>query len=104
MIETVFCNLLDNAVKYGDIEDPQIHVDTSESDGICEVRISNAGEPIPASRLGDVVKPFVRLSARQPGMGLGLAICSKIVAAHGGTFCVDSNVQRTTVTFTLPCS
>jgi signal transduction histidine kinase len=63
------------------------------------VRISDNG-----IGLDDSVAAFEPFITTKPeGMGLGLAICRSIVAAHGGTLSAERNVGfGTTLTVTLP--
>lgn len=68
----------------------------------------NAGEPIPASKLGAIFDPFRQVDgngvrSRNPrSMGLGLYIARAIVCAHGGTIGVTSDRGGTSFTLTLP--
>ena len=65
------------------------------------------GHGIPADKLARVVEPFYMVdksrARRQGGSGLGLALCSRIAQAHGGTLAMESELGKgTTVTVTLP--
>ena len=61
--------------------------------GVFELSVSNAGEPIPAGTIERLFQPFFRASARpdHQGLGLGLYIAAEIARAHGGTLVVISN-------------
>ena len=51
--------------------------------GAVLLEVEDDGPGIPASQLPQLFKPFVTTKAE--GTGLGLAVCKKIVEAHGGT-------------------
>jgi signal transduction histidine kinase len=80
-----FNNLVENAVRYGHAADIAIH---DQPDSLT-VTIDDQGPGIPADRIADVFRPFVRLeesrNRESGGAGLGLAIARSVVLAHGGT-------------------
>ena len=62
---------------------------------------------IPADKLARVTEPFYMVdksrARKQGGSGMGLALCQRIAAVHGGTLQISSQVGvGTTVTVTLP--
>jgi signal transduction histidine kinase len=77
-------NLVDNAVRYGDRARVAL---TATPDGP-RITIDDDGPGIPADRIEEVYKPFVRLetsrSRETGGTGLGLSIARSIILAHGG--------------------
>jgi two-component system sensor histidine kinase/response regulator len=89
----VFQNLLSNAMKYRRIEDkPKIHVSAGIQNDRYHFSVRDNGigfEPKDASR---IFEPFKRLHSWSaiPGNGIGLAICKKIVEAHGGEIWAES--------------
>jgi PAS domain S-box-containing protein len=61
----------------------------------------DSGHGIPEKMLGNLWSPLQTTKAK--GMGFGLAICKRIVKAHGGKIAIESTVgQGTTVTVKLP--
>jgi light-regulated signal transduction histidine kinase (bacteriophytochrome) len=80
-------NLIGNAVKFRrpDIS-PQVGVTAASDDGRWVLRGSDNGIGIPLEHVEKVFELFHRLHGRDqyPGTGIGLAICKKIVEAHGG--------------------
>jgi signal transduction histidine kinase len=99
-IETVFARIIRNAVeampKKGTIE-----IQSARKDSNVEVSFADSGEGIPEKVLSKMFSPLNTTKAK--GMGLSLAICKRIVDAHGGKITVESMIGKgTTVTVTLP--
>ncbi len=67
-----------------------------------EIEIADTGKGISAENLPSIWEPFKTFDKRN-GTGLGLAIVRQVVEAHGGSFSVQSEVNRgTTFTLRLP--
>jgi signal transduction histidine kinase len=102
----VFQNLIGNAVKFSAPGRPsEVHV-SAERDGAMwrfDIRDNGIGmDPKDAER---IFQPFKRLHGEEayPGTGIGLAICERIVAQHGGRIWVTSSPGAGSVfSFTLP--
>lgn len=86
-IETVLCNLLDNAVKYSP-EGTKVSVSLRSADGWIVVAVSDEGLGIPSNDFEHMFESFVQgdmSSTREVGgLGLGLFIARELVAIHGG--------------------
>lgn len=96
-------NLIGNAVAYG----TRAYVRTGTSPQAIVITIEDDGPGIPAERLEDVFKPFVRLeesrSRETGGAGLGLAIARSIVRGHGGDIVLENRAEGgLRVKMTLP--
>jgi len=91
LIERVFANLLENAVKY---TPPGTHIEISAATGENElvVTVSDQGHGIPAGEEKRIFEKFHRIAneGSQGGAGLGLSICRSIVEAHGGRIWADN--------------
>ncbi len=96
-------NLIGNAVTYRSDRPCEIEVDSTRVGSDVVIRVVDNGSGIPADRRADVVRPMVRLRKEIPGSGIGLAVCARIVAAHGGTMRFeDAPGGGTAVIVTLP--
>jgi len=87
LMEQVFLNLLVNAAQASPLGAP-ITVTAQLRDGQAEVCVIDRGCGIPADKRETIFNPFVTTKA--DGVGLGLAIVSKIVDGHGGKMTVES--------------
>lgn len=93
----VYRNLITNAIQ-ATPPGGQVTVTTGATDDQVEVRVADTGCGIPADRLGAIFDDFVTTKRR--GLGLGLAICKRIVEQLGGTISVASQPGLGT-TFTV---
>ncbi|MHB0868751.1 MAG: ATP-binding protein [Chloroflexota bacterium] len=105
-LEQVLRNLLDNAVKYSP-RGGEVLVSGAVSEGMLTVVVEDHGIGISAQDRKRVFDRFQRASdarvGQTGGVGLGLAICRRLVEAHGGRIWVESEQGRgSTFVFTLP--
>lgn len=101
-IAQAFSNLIGNAVRHGDIQQP-IHVRLDESENAVRFVVTNLGQPIPPAELPNLFDPERRCSAfteenskAKSGLGLGLFIAAQIAASHGGAIKARSSVVEGT--------
>ncbi|HVU00984.1 MAG TPA: HAMP domain-containing sensor histidine kinase [Polyangiaceae bacterium] len=66
------------------------------------IRITDNGDPIPASLVPLVFDPYVTTDAEGAGSGLGLALCQRLVTRLGGKVTVESTAAGSEVTVELP--
>jgi len=96
-------NLIENAINYSP-DSTRVAIGVSESDGICEVSISDQGIGIPEKDLERIFERFYRVDAARSritgGTGLGLSIVKHVVTNHGGDISVWS-VEGAGSTFTI---
>ncbi len=103
-IAQVFENILRNSLKFRSAAAPEIKVSAEQGTDECTITVRDNGIGIDPRFCEQVLLPFKRLQAHDvSGNGLGLAICAKIVRAHGGRLWVESDgVLGTAIHFTLP--
>ena len=101
----LFQNLIANGLKFRRGDSVHVSVTAEQHDGAWTFEISDDGIGIDARHRERVFGMFQRLHGRDSyeGTGIGLAICRKIVARHGGRIWVDGHEGAgTVVAFTLP--
>jgi signal transduction histidine kinase len=96
----VFVNLIKNALDALP-DGGTISLVSKEANDQVEIIFSDNGTGIPEDVLPKIFSPLFTTKAQ--GMGFGLAICKRIVEAHGGTIAVQTaKGNGTTFTVTLP--
>lgn len=85
-------NLIGNAVKYHGDEPPRVHVGVERSGDRWIVSVKDNGIGIDPKHHERIFEIFRRLHTAHayPGTGIGLAVCRRIVARHGGSIWVES--------------
>ncbi len=101
----VFQNLLGNALKYSTPGvQPKIRISAEQRlQDTWVISVSDNGIGIEPQYHERIFAAFKRLHGREiPGTGIGLAVCRRIIEAHGGQIWVDSEKERgSTFRFTL---
>ena len=85
-IEQVLRNLISNAEKYSRAPDP-IEVVGSSTDTEVQVRVLDRGPGVAEEDVERIFTPFYRsprTSATAQGVGIGLAVCKRLIEAQGG--------------------
>ena len=86
-----------NALERATVFDPTIKITTTKRNGRVFIRVEDNGCGIPEEILNRIFDPFFTTGEIGKGMGLGLSICHTIVKNHGGTFHVESEVEKGSV-------
>ncbi|MEO0848093.1 MAG: ATP-binding protein [Cyanobacteria bacterium J06648_1] len=104
-LEQVFQNLISNALKFQRPNTtPRVEISVTQEDE-WQFSFKDNGIGIEPEKFPSIFQMFKRLHKRQeyPGTGIGLAICQKVIDAHGGRIWVESEPGIGTVFhFTLP--
>ena len=88
-IKRALNNIVANAVKYMDKEDPEIHFRVKETMDAINIRISDNGRGIDEKDLPHIFERFYRSDASRNtklgGSGIGLSIVKKVIENHEGS-------------------
>ncbi|RJR32402.1 MAG: hypothetical protein C4576_30330 [Desulfobacteraceae bacterium] len=102
----LFQNLIANSVKYRRSGvDPIIKIYGNMQNGVIQLSVQDNGIGFDERYLDKIFRPFQRLHGRHeyPGIGMGLAICKKIVERHGGVISAKSKPgEGSTFILSLP--
>jgi two-component system sensor histidine kinase BaeS len=83
----LFQNLLNNSANYTD-SGGHLEIVVSKKANTLLIDMSDSAPGVPDQELVNLFDPFYRVESSRSrnlgGAGLGLAICSNIIAAHGG--------------------
>lgn len=94
LLERVFYNLLENAIKYSPPH-TQVDVTIQKCENCVQIKIADQGGGIPKPYRTTVFEPFFRVDKSRSraigGSGLGLAVCKKILERHHAQICVLPN-------------
>jgi len=104
-IEQVVANLVGNAMKFTP-RNGKIRVALRKRPNVVVVEVSDTGPGIAPQDQPNLFQPYYRIESdreRVPGLGLGLALCKRIIELHGGNIWVESQPGAgSTFVFSLP--
>ncbi|MBZ6527057.1 HAMP domain-containing histidine kinase [Aerococcaceae bacterium DSM 111021] len=104
LLNQVWINLLDNAIKYSE-QNGQIIIHLKDSKDYVEIIIEDTGIGIPSEKLDIIFERFFQVDGSRftSGNGLGLAIVKRIIENHEGTIEYQSELgDGTKVIIMLP--
>jgi signal transduction histidine kinase len=99
-VERVFVNLIKNAIDAMP-EGGTLEIRSTQTNGNVDVVFADTGTGISEKVMAKLFTPLFTTKAQ--GMGFGLAVCKRVVEAHGGKITVESvSGNGATFTVTLP--
>ena len=104
-VHRLFQNLIGNGIKFRGDRRPEIRVSARRDGSFWVFSVSDNGIGIEPQYFDRIFVIFQRLHTREEyeGTGIGLAVCKRIVEAHGGRMWVESEVGKgSTFFFSLP--
>lgn len=96
LLQDLFQNLLENAIKYGDPDGALVRVEQATAPrGFVAVAVEDNGSGVPDDRHEHIFGLFKRLEPHtdSDGVGAGLAIVRRIVEVHGGQVQVQAGTH-----------
>jgi signal transduction histidine kinase len=106
MLETILINLLENAIKYGGLQQ-QITIEMEKLDRFVTIKIADEGPGIAANERLRIFEKFYRIGSeetrKQAGSGLGLYIVAEYVRLHNGSIrCFENKPTGSVFELILP--
>lgn len=89
-LKQVYINILSNAIKFCDKNQPRVEIDTQEGEGSFSTIITDNGPGIPPADQDAIFAKFQRKLPSAQGIGLGLAISKQIITRMDGKIEVRS--------------
>jgi signal transduction histidine kinase len=104
-LRRVFLNLVGNALKFRADELPRIEVSAAERHREWVITVSDNGIGIDREHASSIFGMFSRVERQVEGSGIGLAVCRRVVEAHGGHIWVEpADGGGSAFRFTLPAA
>jgi light-regulated signal transduction histidine kinase (bacteriophytochrome) len=100
----VFQNLVANGLKFHSDEPPHVTVSAERHDNVWLFNVRDNGIGVPPELGDEIFSMFKRAHGEEvEGCGIGLAVCRKIVEAHGGVIWAEpADASGTVMRFTVP--
>lgn len=98
-LETIFCNLFDNAKQHGASE---VSINVNEKEDFVVVKVLDNGTGISLANEKKIFTPFFTTKREDGGTGLGLGIVKSLLKAHGGSIYVLESSQGACFELEIP--
>ena len=92
LLRSVVGNLLSNAVRHNDSDDPTVWVTVEEDDGDVIVSVADDGPGIPDDQKDEIFGKG-EMGTESPGTGIGLYLVNRLAEAYGGRVWVDDRAD-----------
>jgi signal transduction histidine kinase len=106
LLSQVFQNLISNSIKYRGTQPPKIEISVTDKDPRSWLfSVKDNGVGFETTDAEEIFNLYKRLQNKinQPGAGIGLATCRRVIELHGGKIWAESHpMQGSTFFFTLP--
>lgn len=96
-------NLLNNAIKYSDSGVITIDVEYDHDDYVCEIRVQDQGQGIPAAMHAKVFEEFVQGDKTMQGAGIGLTLTKTLSGLMGGNVVIEESKEGVGTTMLFTC-
>ncbi len=95
-MQSVWINIIMNAIEAIGDEEGKIQITTRYKDGEFSIVIRDNGPGIPEKTVGKIFEPFYTTKSPQKGTGLGLSVVHRIIKLHEGRIMVESKEGKGT--------
>jgi signal transduction histidine kinase len=104
LIRQVLLNIIKNAAEASGETGAKITLELSKIGENYLITVNDSGPGIPKDLQTRIFEAYftTKHTGPSPGMGLGLAVCQKIVMDHGGKISVNSRPGDTTFSIKIP--
>jgi chemotaxis family two-component system sensor kinase Cph1 len=89
-LRRVLQNLISNALKFRGEAPPRVEVSALRDSQEWVVTVRDNGPGVPPEQASRIFGMFSRAHQETEGVGIGLAVCRRIIAAHGGRIWVEA--------------
>lgn len=94
LINAVVQNLIENAIKYGNLQDPVVEISVKKLDDSIEIMVKDNGIGIAEEHQEKIFSMFYRATDKSKGSGLGLYILKRAVERLKGTIVLQSKLYE----------
>lgn len=100
MLDTIFRNLLKNAVQHNDKDQPEVSIDANADEDTVTVRVADNGPGVPDEQK-DLIFGREEKGLDSEGTGIGLYLVRELVTGYGGDIWVEDRADSPGAVFVV---